>query len=253
MINQSAHTANQTQVLYDNHGRAITYLRLAVTDRCNLRCFYCMPEEGINYLPKSKLLTYEEMVRIVGILATMGISKVRITGGEPFVRHNLIDFLYQLKAINGIQEINLTTNGVLTGQYIKALQDIGIRNINLSLGTLDPQRFFETTRRNEFDKVYQTLFDLLDAGFYVKLNAVVMEGKNTDDLIPLAELTKNYRRYLENVFRKVYKLEGTPVKIDFKTSENPFEGRKSKVDERTAARKRRYVQKFKKAEKKFKR
>lgn len=192
MINQSAHTANQTQVLYDNHGRPITYLRLAVTDRCNLRCFYCMPEEGINYLPKSKLLTYEEMLRIVGILATMGISKVRITGGEPFVRHNLTDFLYQLKAIDGIQEINLTTNGVLTGQYIKALQDIGIRNINLSLDTLDPQRFFEITRRNEFDKVYKTLFDLLDAGFYVKLNAVVMEGKNTDDLIPLAELTKNY-------------------------------------------------------------
>ncbi len=151
-----------------------------------------MPEEGINYLPKTKLLSYEEMLRIVKVLVNMGINKVRITGGEPFVRHNLIDFLYQLSAIAGLQEINLTTNGVLTGQYIQALKDIGVRSINLSLDTLDPQRFFEITRRNEFDKVYRTLFDLLDAGFHVKLNAVVMEGKNTDDLIPLAELSKDY-------------------------------------------------------------
>ena len=183
---------NARPVLYDNHGRPITYLRLAVTDRCNLRCFYCMPEEGIQYLHKSKLLTYEEMLRIVGVLAELGVHKVRITGGEPFVRHNLIDFMYQLAAIDGIDELNITTNGVLTGQYLRQMKEIGIKSVNLSLDTLDAKRFFEITGRNEFEKVYQTLFDLLDAGFDVKINAVVMDGKNTDDILPLVALTQHY-------------------------------------------------------------
>lgn len=190
--NPSITTPDNRPVIYDNHGRPITYLRLAVTDRCNLRCFYCMPEEGIKYLHKSKLLSYEEMLRIVGVLAELGVHKVRITGGEPFVRNNLIDFLYRLADIQGIDELNITTNGILTGQYLKQMTEIGIRSVNLSLDTLDSQRFFEITRRDEFSKVYQTLFDLLDAGFEVKINAVVMDGKNTDDILPLVALTEHY-------------------------------------------------------------
>jgi molybdenum cofactor biosynthesis protein A len=191
-----------SKIIYDNHGRPITYLRLAVTDRCNLRCFYCMPEDGIKYLPKSKVLTYEEMLRIVGVMAKLGIQKVRITGGEPFVRQNLMDFMYQLSDIEGINEINITTNGILTGQYIRQMKEIGVRSVNLSLDTLDQKRFYEITRRDEFPKVNETLYRLIDEGFDVKINAVVMDGKNTEDIIPLTELTKNHNvsvRFIEEM------------------------------------------------------
>lgn len=178
--------------LFDNHGRPIQYLRLAVTDRCNLRCFYCMPEEGIAYLPKKQLLTYEEMLRISSVLAELGVRKVRITGGEPFVRHDLTAFLRELSGINGISEIAITTNGVLTGAYLADLKAIGVRTVNLSLDTLDRERFRAITRRDEFLKVQKCLYDLLDAGFEVKINTVVMEGRNTEDILPLARLTEQY-------------------------------------------------------------
>ncbi|MFN8353469.1 MAG: GTP 3',8-cyclase MoaA [Spirosomataceae bacterium] len=178
--------------VFDNHGRPITYLRLAVTDRCNLRCFYCMPEDGIKYLPKKQLLSYEEMERLVRVLASMGIKKVRITGGEPFVRHDLVPFMYRLAAIDGVEEIALTTNGILTGQYIHDLKAIGVKSINLSMDTLDRQRFFEITRRDEFVKVERCMYELLDSGFEVKINAVVMEGKNTQDILPMVALTRDY-------------------------------------------------------------
>jgi cyclic pyranopterin phosphate synthase len=182
----------ERSTLYDNHGRPITYLRLAVTDRCNLRCFYCMPEEGVRYLPKSKLLTYEEMERLVRVLTGLGIRKVRITGGEPFVRQNLMDFLERLAAVDGLEEIALTTNGVLTEPHLPRLKALGVRSVNLSLDTLDRRRFHEITRRDEFPVVERTLYALLEQGFDVKINAVVMAGKNTEDLIPLAELTRRY-------------------------------------------------------------
>ncbi len=182
---------NHTQVLQDNHGRPINYLRLAVTDRCNLRCFYCMPEEGIKYLPKHQLLTYEEMERLVRILVEMGIRKVRITGGEPFVRRDLIDFLWKLSEIEQLEQINLTTNGVLTQAYIPQLLAMGIHSVNLSLDTLDKKRFLEITRRDEFDQVMASLDALVAAGIPTKINAVVMEGKNIEDLIPLALLSKD--------------------------------------------------------------
>ncbi|MCY7351256.1 MAG: GTP 3',8-cyclase MoaA [Cytophagaceae bacterium] len=179
-------------LLFDNHGRPLSYLRLAVTDRCNLRCFYCMPEEGVRYLPKSQVLSFEEMERLVRVLVGMGINKVRITGGEPFVRQDLMAFLRKLRAIEGLDEIALTTNGVLTAPHLPELNDLGIRSINLSLDTLDRQRFLKITRRDEFDRVRQTLDALLEQNFDVKINAVVMEGQNTDDLHPLTELTRQY-------------------------------------------------------------
>ena len=170
----------------------MNYLRLAVTDRCNLRCFYCMPEEGIKYVPKKELLTYEEMLRLCGNLAELGISKVRITGGEPFVRNDLMDFIGNLHGIPGIDSINLTTNGVLTGKYIKYFAKVGIKSVNLSLDTFDKERFFKITRRDEFEKVVDTFHQLLDYGIPVKINAVVIEGQNIEDLIPLVNLTKDH-------------------------------------------------------------
>nr|WKN37933.1 GTP 3',8-cyclase MoaA [Tunicatimonas sp. TK19036] len=178
--------------LFDNHGRTINYLRLAVTDRCNLRCFYCMPAEGISYVPKSQLLSYEEMERLIRLLAEMGISKIRITGGEPFVRRNLIDFLWRVHAIPGIEEVHITTNGVLTTPYVAELKNMGIASVNLSLDTFDRQRFLEITRRDEFERVLTCFHALLDHQIPTKINAVVMEGKNTQDIIPLTELTRQY-------------------------------------------------------------
>ena len=175
----------------DNHGRPINYLRLAVTDRCNLRCFYCMPEEGIKYVPKPHLLTWEEMERVIRILVRMGVDKVRITGGEPFVRRGIMEFLEELSQIEGLQQINITTNGVLTAPLVPDLKRIGIKSVNLSLDTLDRQRFFDITRRDEFPNVWQTFEALQAHNISTKINTVVMSGKNTDDIIPMAELTRH--------------------------------------------------------------
>ncbi|MBV6653890.1 MAG: GTP 3',8-cyclase MoaA [Mameliella sp.] len=176
--------------LYDNHGRHINYVRLAVTDRCNLRCFYCMPEEGIKYVPKEALLSYEEMLRLMHLLAGMGIEKVRITGGEPFVRRDMAYFLQQLCAIDGIKKVNITTNGTLTESLVPDLKAIGINSVNLSLDTLNKDRFFEITRRDAYDSVMKTYRALLEHDIPTKINAVVMKGKNIADLIPMARLTK---------------------------------------------------------------
>lgn len=177
-------------MIFDNHNRPITYLRLAVTDRCNLRCFYCMPEEGIRYLPKHQVLTFEEMERVVQILARLGVQKVRITGGEPFVRSGLMNFLHRLAAVEGLNDLSLTTNGVLTVPHVADLAAMGIRSVNLSLDTLDRERFHKITRRDELPAVLNTLDALLAAGIETKINAVVMEGQNIQDLIPLADLTR---------------------------------------------------------------
>lgn len=178
-------------MLIDNHGRPINYLRLAVTDRCNLRCFYCMPQEGIQYLPKPHLLSYEEMLRMVHILAEMGISKVRITGGEPFLRRDILPFLWKVSEIEGINKINITTNGVLTAPLVPELKKLGVNSVNLSLDSLDRQRFFEITRRDEFPKVWQTLEALLEHEIPVKINTVVMSGKNDDDILSMVELARD--------------------------------------------------------------
>jgi molybdenum cofactor biosynthesis protein A len=178
-------------MIYDNHGRLINYLRLAVTDRCNLRCLYCMPQEGLDWLPRKALMSYEEMLRVCSLLAKMGIEKIRITGGEPFVRKDLITLLSGLVRIKGIQEVSITTNGVLTAPYIPKLKELGITSVNLSLDTLDRDRFFNITRRDELPNVLNTLYELISQNMHVKLNAVVMEKRNTEDIIPLVALTKD--------------------------------------------------------------
>lgn len=179
-------------MLTDNHGRKINYLRLAVTDRCNLRCFYCMPEEGIDWLSRKELLSYDEMLQICTLLVGMGIEKIRITGGEPFVRKDTMQLIRALSKIPGLKEISLTTNGVLTAPYIPELKALGVRSVNLSLDTLDRNRFFSITKRDELPQVLATLDALLKHDLEVKINAVVMDKRNIEDLVPLTELTKDY-------------------------------------------------------------
>lgn len=178
-------------ILKDRHGRTLNYLRLAVTDRCNLRCFYCMPEEGIQFTARENLMSYEEMLRLIGITASMGVNKVRITGGEPFVRKNMVDFMHNVSRVKGIDILNLTTNGTMSADVVPELKKMGIKSVNLSLDTLDRDRFFEITRRDLFDNVMQTLDKLLEHNIQVKINAVVMKDRNIDDLIPLVQLTKD--------------------------------------------------------------
>ena len=177
--------------IVDNHNRLVDYLRLAVTDRCNLRCFYCMPADGIQFVPRKELLSYEEMERLIAILASMGVSKVRITGGEPFARRDLLPFLKNVKSIAGVRELHMTTNGVLAWKHVSDLVDIGIDSVNLSLDTMDSGRFKEITRRDDFSKVLGAMDALLEAKIPLKVNCVVMEGINEEDIIPMVELTRS--------------------------------------------------------------
>lgn len=176
--------------LIDSRGRRITYLRLAITDRCNLRCHYCMPEEGIPFVPHEQILRLEELHRLVGIFATLGVSKVRVTGGEPFVRHNVAPFLGQLSKIPGIRALHVTTNGVAVARHLPALRALGLAGINLSLDTLRRDRFLTISRRDEFANVRQTLTSILALGIPLKINAVALAGVNTDELAALAALAR---------------------------------------------------------------
>jgi len=178
-------------MLIDKHNRTIDYLRLAVTDKCNLRCFYCMPEEGIDFVRKEKLLTFEEMIRIITILSEEGVNKIRITGGEPFLRKGLMSFLDQLTSIEKINKVAITTNGTLTMRYLDDLIKMGITSYNLSIDSIDSQRFYDITRRDSFNDVWECYQMMLERKLNLKLNAVVMEGKNIEDLIPMVELGMN--------------------------------------------------------------
>jgi len=176
----------------DSFDRTIDYVRIAVTDRCNLRCFYCMPAEGIPYEPKAHLLSYEEITRLLKILGELGFQKVRFTGGEPFLRKDFMQLLESTAGLEDYKSIHITSNGTLLQQHIPKLKELGISKINLSIDSLDKERFQKITRRNDFEKVMQTFHMLLDNGFKIKLNAVIMNGINTQDIIPLAELAKDY-------------------------------------------------------------
>ncbi len=177
-------------MLIDNHNREINYMRLAVTDRCNLRCFYCMPENGIKYVNRKDLLSFEEMFRMVSVFSELGISKLRITGGEPFIRKGIMEFLEKVSRIEKIHEINITTNGTFTEDKIADLEKMGIKSINLSLDSLNKERFFEITRRDMFDQVMATFEELLASSIKTKINMVVMEGRNIEDIYPMLALTK---------------------------------------------------------------
>jgi cyclic pyranopterin phosphate synthase len=193
---KSYHTASGVasvdDKLIDNHGRPITYLRLAITDRCNLRCRYCRPEEGVPFIPHADILSFEEMERLVTIFAGLGISKIRLTGGEPFSRRGVMPFLKKLREINGINSLHVTTNGVKTARYLDELQEIDLAGINLSLDTLDPQRFRQITRRNYLDGVLETLHGALAREIPLKVNSVVLEDTSDQEIRSLATLAEIY-------------------------------------------------------------
>lgn len=177
--------------LIDNFGRQITYLRLAVTDRCNLRCQYCMPAKGIDIVDRKELLTYKEMYRIVRVLSELGVNKVRLTGGEPFVRKDFISFLEKLNYNKKLKEINITTNGALISNHIAKLETLNIKNINLSLDSLQAENFKKITRRDVFKEVYKTLESLEKSSLNLKLNVVIQSGINTNEIKDFIELTRN--------------------------------------------------------------
>ncbi len=189
-------------MLRDNHGREVDYLRLAVTDRCNLRCFYCMPEEGIDFVEKSSLLSFEELLRLIKLLAKEGLRKVRITGGEPFLRKDIMQFLKALTQIEGIEKVAITTNGTITARYLDELEAMGINSFNLSIDSLNKERFFEITKRDLFDTVWSCFEEMVRRNLDVKLNCVVMKEQNTEDIIPLIELARNKKvaiRFIEEM------------------------------------------------------
>lgn len=177
--------------LRDKYGRKISYLRLAVTDRCNLRCQYCMPAHGIDIVKRKELLSYKEMYRITRVLSELGVNKVRLTGGEPFVRKDFVHFLESLSFNNKLEEINITTNGALITKYIDKLESLNINAINLSIDSLQKEKFAQITRRNVFDNVYDTLEKIEKSKLKLKLNVVVQSGVNTDEIIDFVELSKD--------------------------------------------------------------
>jgi len=187
----AAHGAQVSAPLVDNHGRPVTYLRLSVTDRCNLRCSYCMPPQGIEFVPRAEILSWEESLRLVRICTRLGVRKVRVTGGEPFVRRGLLPFLRALRAIDGLHTLAITTNGVGVAPRVAELAAIGVDAVNLSLDTLDRDRFREIARADALDAVLATLDALLATPIRVKINTVVAPGRNDDEIPALAGLARD--------------------------------------------------------------
>ncbi|RUM35668.1 MAG: GTP 3',8-cyclase MoaA [Desulfobulbus sp.] len=191
--------------LVDLFSRTISYLRLSLTDRCNLKCMYCVTEDERNgcltKLNQDELLTYEELLRVVRVAVDMGISKLRLTGGEPLVRKNVMHFIEQLGTIKNLHDIRITTNAVLLEQYADQLVAAGVNKINISLDTLKPERFAQITGVDCFEKVWRGIEKARTAGFSpVKLNMVVMRGINDDELVDFARMSRDTSlqvRYIE--------------------------------------------------------
>lgn len=173
--------------LIDSFGRLHDNLRVSVTDRCNIRCFYCMPETDVKFQPREQILTFEEIERFVRVAATLGVRKLRLTGGEPLVRKNLATLVRKLVAIEGIEDLALTTNGVLLAEQAEELYDAGLRRINVHLDTLDRERFKKITRRDELARVLEGIEVCRRLGYGpIKINAVAVKNLVEPDVVPLA-------------------------------------------------------------------
>jgi cyclic pyranopterin phosphate synthase len=181
--------------MQDRYGHRISYLRVSITDRCNERCAYCMPQEFQEWLPREEILTFEETLRLIRVASELGVSKVRITGGEPLMRRDAVGFIAQIPKISGIKSIGLSTNGTLLARQLgtgktmaRALREAAVRSINISLDTLDRHVYAQITGRDFHAQVLQGIEAAIDAGFeQIKLNTVLMRGRNEDQLIPLIE------------------------------------------------------------------
>ena len=177
--------------MVDKYGRHIEYMRVSITDRCDLRCRYCMPE-GCEKVSMSQILTYEEIVRICKASSELGISRIKITGGEPFVRLGCTDLIKEIKALDGIEEVTVTTNGQTLERYIGELKNIGIDGINISLDTLDPERFEYITGRGKLDKTLKAVELAAESGIKTKINTLLQKDFNEDELSDIASLAFRY-------------------------------------------------------------
>lgn len=187
--------------MIDRWNRAIDYIRISVTDRCNLRCIYCMPQEGIEARPHEEILTYDEIIRLCRCFLKFGINKIKITGGEPLVRKDIAFLIGQLKALEGMKEVTLTTNGMLLEQYLPDLISSGLDGVNISLDTLDPLKYQQITKKDAFMEVYSAIGKALNyKKLKVKINCVPFSDTDQKDLIDIAGLAKNSRlvvRFIE--------------------------------------------------------
>jgi len=189
--------------LIDRYNRHLNYLRISITDRCNLRCIYCVPGGCFDKIPQEEILRYEEILRVVNTGIRLGIHKIRITGGEPLVRKGVYRFLRQLTAIPRLRDVSLTTNGILLADHIDKIKAAGIRRINVSLDTLNRDKFLKITGSDGFNRVWKGLQAALDAGFSpIKINVVAIQGVNDDEFEDLARLTFSYPfhvRFIEHM------------------------------------------------------
>jgi cyclic pyranopterin phosphate synthase len=190
-----------TTPLIDTFGRIHDNLRISVTDRCNIRCFYCMPESGVKFQPREQILSFEEIERFVRVAVGLGVRKLRLTGGEPLLRRDLPDLIRRLIAIEGVQDLALTTNAVLLADHAQDLYNAGLRRLNIHLDTLDRERFKQITRRDDFDQVMAGIDAALRIGFpTIKINAVAVKNLVEQDIIPLARFGREHGieiRYIE--------------------------------------------------------
>ena len=188
-------TSNPSSVapLVDSFGRRHTNLRISVTDRCNIRCFYCMPAENVQFKPRRELLTFEEIERFVRVVSPLGVNKIRLTGGEPLVRHDLVRLVEKLARIQGIQDVALTTNGILLADVAQSLKDAGLSRVNISLDCLNEDTFFAISRRAGLDQVLAGIFAAQRAGFRkIRLNAVAIRGLSEPEIVPLGEFARTH-------------------------------------------------------------
>jgi len=181
-------------MMIDGHGRKINYLRLSVTDRCNFRCRYCMPADGVPLLPHGEILSYEELYLVARTAVTLGIEKIRVTGGEPLIRKGILGFLSRLAGIHGLRQLVLTTNGLLLEEMAEPLKNAGVQRLNISLDSLVPENFARITRGGDVSRVLSGIAAAERAGFPIKLNMVVMRGVNDHEVVDFAALTLD-RRY----------------------------------------------------------
>lgn len=177
--------------MLDKCGRNINYLRISVTDRCNLRCIYCMPNKGIKFMPESNLLKLDEIYRIVKLTSELGISKVRLTGGEPLVREGIVDLIKDIKSLPNIDEVCITTNGILLAQHIPSLIKAGLDRVNISLDTLKEDVYSNITRGGDLKSVINSLNFAVDNGLKVKINTVIIEGFNSNEIMNFVSITEN--------------------------------------------------------------
>ena len=176
--------------MIDKLNRKIDYLRISVTDRCNLRCVYCMPEEGVENIPHEEILSYDEIIRICKCVANLGIKKVKITGGEPLIRKDIVSLIRDIKKIEGIEQVTITTNGVLLYDMAQDLVEAGIDAVNVSLDTLDREKFLKITRRDKYENISKAIDKLINLGVRVKINCLAIKEHNLDEIVKIAQYSK---------------------------------------------------------------